>query len=109
MDLDQSVTDVTAKPAGPSASQVLALAQKIQTLTALYLFIKGAKRAEPAGCVVQAKLLDKAGVTLALNSNLLLPSLIAEFDKLGTEIASAGIETSELFAGLNSQFENLYK
>lgn len=102
--MNDQVTDVNVKP---TAIQVMQLAQNVQALSALYLFIRAAKSHTTAP-TVQAKLIDQHGLQLFINSDLLIPALVGEFDRLGQQLEGNGVSTKELFQKLDEQLLTMY-
>lgn len=89
-----------------SAETIMLQSQKIATLVQLSNFIMhtqtGDNPEQGKGMVVQ--LGDNAGTRLVVNSNLLVPKLIEEFDKLGHELESEGIDLSSMLAEVQKRF-----
>lgn len=96
------------------ATQIMQTAQNITMFGQLYLMMKhlrsGATEEEiKGGKPIQLKIMDAAGSTMYINSNVIFPALLAEFQRIGDALEKNHIDVSRTLEALEAQFQHMIK
>lgn len=89
-----------------TAETIMLQSQKIAQLVQLSEFIMAATHNDNgAGKAMVVQLGDNPQHRLIVNSNLLVPTLIVEFDKLGHQLEEEGIDLKNLLDAAQKRFQ----
>lgn len=91
-------------PSKTIAANVIATATQLHTLASLYMFISQLAAMPAAGGPLELKI-PASGGSININSNMILPQLQAEFQRLGEELEANGIDLSAFMDKLAETWE----